>query len=76
MSFSRGSLKHADLLVQSQILQLERSALMKIEDRVARRGVRKMGIGKNYERKITPILSNISARKEVAVLQHSLRKVA
>ncbi len=29
--FSRGSLKHADLVAQSQILQLERSARM--EDR-------------------------------------------
>jgi hypothetical protein len=32
----------------------------KIEDRVAKRVVREMSIGENYERKITPIRSNIS----------------
>ena len=32
----------------------------KIEDRFARSVVREMSIGENYERKITPIRSNIS----------------
>jgi len=42
-TFSRGTLQHADLVAQSQVLRAARER--KIEDRVARSVVREMGIG-------------------------------
>jgi hypothetical protein len=55
-----GPLKHADLVAQSQVLELESGTRRKIEGTNARSVVRKMSIGENYEGNITPVRSDIS----------------
>jgi hypothetical protein len=50
----------ADLMAQSQILELKGGTRAEDRRQVARRVVGEMSIGENYERNITPICSNIS----------------
>jgi hypothetical protein len=57
------------LVAQSQVLELECSTLRKIEDRVARRVVKEIAIGENYERSITLIRSEISRFSRDTVLR-------